>query len=77
MAKLEWRIVSPEEHEEEERNRCRARRGPRGTVECEIDRRKHPAFHAGRGVRGQWFTWSLKGGEEHVRDAGGSAPSEP
>lgn len=59
MAKIEWRIVPPEEVEAAELNRCTVRRGPRSTVQCEQDTRNHAPFHAGRGERGQWYTWEI------------------
>lgn len=58
MTDLKWVIVPPEEVEAYYRNRCPVRRGPRSTVQCEQDTRTHAEFHAGRGARGQWFTWS-------------------
>lgn len=43
--------------------RCRVKRGPRGTVECERAENHPPtrdAMHAGRGRAGQWFLWQDK-----------------
>lgn len=54
---LGWYIVPLEEIEERELNRCNVTRGPRSKIQCEIDSREHPEFHAGRGARGQWFFW--------------------
>jgi len=57
---LTWHILSDEEAQAEEDNRCNVRRTKRSIIQCEQDQRRHADFHAGRGARGTWFTWPIE-----------------
>lgn len=64
MAKLEWTILTQEDVDDIERNRCNVKRGPRSKIYCEQDVRTHwttpdgKLAHTGRNDRGYWYTWS-------------------
>lgn len=50
---IEWIKMTQEEIN---RVRCKATRGPRSRIQCEVHE-GHNDSHAGRGRKGQWFTW--------------------
>ena len=52
---MEWRVVPQEELDEYERTRCRAKRGPRSTVVCELRIEHDDRWHFGRSQSGRWF----------------------
>ena len=58
--KIEWRRITEEELRQLEENRCKATRGPRSTVRCELYEGhlwEPTNGHMGRGRSGQWFRW--------------------
>lgn len=50
------RLMSDDEVAEMDRVRCKAKRGPRSKIRCEVYE-GHNDAHVARGRAGQWYTW--------------------